>query len=347
MRRYEWARWSLVLAFALGGACGGDAKSSIPSYVGEEKTLALVAGDEGTLAVGAAKLDVPKGAVADDVELTVAVKAKTGLPEAKSIAVDVYDYGPDGTKFEKPVKLSFDMQGVKVPKGKKAAVAFLKDGKWNTLPTKVTDGKADAETTHFTPYTLLFVPDEEVGQCNLDFEPCGGDIVGTWEFTGGCLAPPLEALNSNDGGDNPFALCDDKPVAAFSVDLQGQVVFGQDGSFSVNQMISVSGGFRISPACLAQAGESMGTVLTCGDVNGTLDGEVCVLGPNGGLPEKSEDSNTGTYSVSGTNVTVVDAQSMPDEVPDASPYCVRGDTLAVRVIEGDNGAVVVYQGRRK
>jgi hypothetical protein len=65
------------------------------------------------------------------------------------------------------------------------------------------------------------------------------------------------------------------------------------------------------------------------------------------MPETSEESTTGTYTVSGTEVTVIDAESGPDEPPHPSPYCVRGDTLTVRVIEGDNGAVVIYQGRRK
>jgi hypothetical protein len=276
------------------------------------------------------------------------VKAKTGLPEAKSIALDVYDYGPDGMHFDKPVKLSFDLEGVKVPKDKKLMVAFLEGSKWTTLTTTVKEGRASAETTHFTRFTLLFVLDDsqQVGQCQVDFEPCGGDIVGSWQYTGACVLGPPEAMD--EGEASPFAMCDDKPVAALTIDLVGMAVFGKDGAFSSEQSVTIQGGFRVSKACLAQVGESMGaSSLTCAQVNGTPDGEACVVGPNASMPETSDENTTGTYTVSGTSVTVIDSDSGPDDMPKGSPYCVKGDSLIVRVIDNDNGTTIVYQARRK
>jgi hypothetical protein len=344
--RQRWAQLWLVLASGLIAACG-DSKASAPSYVGEEKSLELAAGEQGTLSVGAAALVLPEGALKDDTEISVNVKAKSGLPDVKNIALDVYDYGPDGTHFDKPVKLSFDMQGVKVPKGKRVQVAFLEGSKWTTLSTTVKDDKASAETTHFTPYTLLFVLDEQIGgQCDVDFEPCGGDLVGTWEYTSACITAPAGALGEIDGA-SPFAMCDDKPVASYDVDLVGKAVFGQDGSFSSEQKVTFSGGYRISKACLAQVGESMGTQLTCAQVDGVPDGDGCLLG-SPDVPEMSEESSTGTYTVSGKEVTVIDdSDTDPSSPPKANPYCVRGDQLMVRLIDNDDGAVIVYQGRRK
>jgi hypothetical protein len=350
MGRHSWACWGLLLALSTNVACGSDAKSGAASYVGEEKSMRLTAGAEGTLDVGAAALVLPEGALKEDTEISVTVKAKSGLPEAKNIALDVYDYGPDGTQFEKPVKLSFDMQGVKVPKDNKVTVAFLEGSKWTRLTTTVKDGKASAETRHFTPFTLLFVLDDEgdsqlAGQCNPDFEPCGGNLVGTWEFTGACLTAPPGALD-NDGGASLFGMCDDKPMASISVELMGSAMFGKDGSFSSEQTVTIEGGYRISKVCLAQVAESMGvSSLTCAQVDGTPDGDVCVLGA--GTPETSQDSTMGTYTVDGTGVTVTDADAGATDEPKASPYCVTGDQLLVRVIDSDDGKVIVYQASRK
>jgi hypothetical protein len=350
-----WFRWfapSLVLVLGLVAACGGDAKTSAPSYVGEEKSWRLSRGEAGTLSLGAAELSLPEGALQDDSEISVTVKAKTGMPDAKDIAIDVYDYGPDGSQFDKPVKLAFDTQGVKTPKGKKLTVAFLEDGEWKSLSTTLKNGKASAETSHFTPFTLLFVLDDSGGQqvdgqCATDFEPCGGNLVGTWEYTLGCVTAPPGALEEDDDA-NVFAQCEDKPVSAISVDLSGQAVFGKDGSFNSEQKVTIQGGYRISKACLAEVGESMGTSsLTCAQIDGTPDGDGCLLGPNASTPETSEDAVVGTYSASGTSVTVVDSESDPEDPPTPSPYCVRGDTLIVRVATGEGGPTIVYHARRK
>jgi hypothetical protein len=63
--------------------------------------------------------------------------------------------------------------------------------------------------------------------------------------------------------------------------------------------------------------------------------------------QTSELTASGTYSVSGKELTVqADGQPAGEEAT-PSPYCVRGDTLQARVTVGDVGLAVVYTAKRK
>jgi hypothetical protein len=334
----------LMGVFAACGADSEDKGSDAPTYVGVMKSAVVTAAEGGKLEAGAATLNVPAGAVDGDLTVTVAVEAKKGKPDEKNILVDIYDFGPDNTQFNKPVELSFDMAGVKANMDEGTVqVAWLDGDKWQTLPTTVKDGKATAETTHFTPFTIIFVLKDDGtivqdgGECSGDFDACGGDISGTWNFSGACASFP----NPYDTADpeNPFAMCKDKPSFAFTLDLSGTVTFGADGSFEVHQTTTSSADAKVPASCLASVGGAMYTPdMVCTDLlKGTLEssGDCSLLAAE---PQVEQNDETGTYTTEGSTLTVTtngDGADAGADEPDMNEYCVQGDTLTVRFTETD------------
>jgi hypothetical protein len=339
---------AIGVALALSvAACGGDDSAAPPSFAGKEARLMVEAGKAAALTLGAVKLDVPEGAVSADIEVTVEVSAKSGRPDESKIAIDVYDFGPDGTTFEKAVKLEFDLKGV-ATKGKKAHVAWLEDGKWKTLPTTVKDGKASAETTHFTPFTVLVIPDSSTqigGMCGGDFEPCGGDPTGTWEYTAACLNLPEGGFPGSDDEENPFDACQVQPVARYDIDVSGEVSFGVDGSFMSEQTQSLSGGIVLSGACLDElAAQGGGTTITCEQFGGVPDGDDCIIGSEEQPPET--EITTGTYTIADNRIFVIEDGYEPDPTEMGAEFCVRGDTLTVHLSD-EEGLDITFTGTRK
>lgn len=343
----RWMASGIALAALLvAAACGGDESDGPQSYAGESKSVMVEAGKSAALTLGAVKLDVPEGAVAADTEVSVDVSSKVGKPDAAKIAIDVYDFGPDGTTFDKAVKLEFDLKGVNVGKGKKAQVAWLEDGKWKVLPTTTKNGKASAETTHFTPFTVLLLPDSSTqvgGMCGDDIAPCGGDVVGTWEYTAACLNLPDPF--GGMGEENPFEACSVAPLARYTIDISGEATFGADGSFMAEQTQSISGGIVISAACLDElAAQGGGTTITCEQFGGVPEGRDCLIG--GEDVEPTTDITTGSYTTSGDVLMVMEDGFEPDPTDLGQQYCVQGDTLTVHLTD-EEGLDIMLTARRK
>jgi hypothetical protein len=338
-------------------ACGADTGGEdAPSYVGTEKTVTVTAAAGGELEAGAATLSIPPGAVTADVEVSVAVESKKGKPGEKDILIDVYEFGPN-MQFAKPVELTFDMKGVNVDDDKGTVqVAWLEGDKWNTLPTTVKDGKAVAETTHFTPFTLVFVLNEDGdivqmgGACSGDFDACGGDISGTWEFSGACASVPNLFGGGDDGEENPFAGCSEPPMASITVDINGTVTFGKDGAFDVDQTLTMSFEAAIPNSCLEELGMGQATpAQLCEGLEGTAQADKCVLTNAGEGPETQQNMETGTYTTEGGILTVTtnsDDAGVPEE-PDMNEYCVKGNELTVRFVDAEEGTEVRYTATRK
>lgn len=179
------------------------------------------------------------------------------------------------------------------------------------------------------------------GQCTTEFEACGGDLVGTWEYTGACLSA-LPDLPLEDEAE-AFAGCDDEPEVDVSIDLSGEAEFGEDGSFRSEQTAALSGGLRISNACLAQVGTRMEAAdLSCEDIEATSVAGGCRLDVEAEQP--SELTVSGTYSVSGKELMVMSGGG--DGSP-ATGYCVRGDTLTAEITIPGSGLTVIYRAKRR
>ena len=328
------------------GSAGDDGAGE--SFVGQEMKVMIKAAEGGAVSVGAAALTIPKGALSADTKISIKVESKKGRPDEEHVLLDVYDFGPDGTTFNAPVTLAFDVSKVEMPTGGTAKIAWQNGDKWETLPTTIANGMATAPTTHFTPYTLVFVLDDDGdivqvgGQCGADFEACGGDIAGTWSYTGACTTIPPDLLGSgSDSGENPFAACSEQPKVEFTLDITGTVTFGAAGEFSVDQTVTTSGGVTVPLSCIMELGADSCDAL---QVPVSEDGKSCVL-VDGSDQEPQHDTTTGTYTAEGSKLTISEEG---DTEPDTSviEYCVKGDTLSVRITE-DEGTVVEYTATRQ
>src|SRR5436190_16014555 len=89
------------------GSGGGKSDAGMPSSTQVAKKM-ITAKSGGTIESSGATLDIPAGALSEDTEITLGTIAKSDLPDAKNVASKGYDFGPDGTKFKKPVALTID-----------------------------------------------------------------------------------------------------------------------------------------------------------------------------------------------------------------------------------------------
>ena len=123
------------------GRNGGDkSDAGTPSSTQVAKKM-ITAKSGGKIESSGAALDIPAGALSKDTEITLGTIAKSDLPDAKNVASKGYDFGPDGTKFKKPVALTIDFDG-KVPDGKAAVLAWLDSGKWTKLDDSPSTARA-------------------------------------------------------------------------------------------------------------------------------------------------------------------------------------------------------------
>lgn len=348
MRMTRLARMGLTAMLVLSANACGDSKDDTGgaanggATVGDKTSAMIVATAGGTLELGAASLTIPAGALAEDLEVTVEVVSKKGKPDEANIAAAIYDFGPDGTTFEKPVTLSFDFAGA-VPEGKAAKVAWLEDGAWKIAADSKVSGKTVSATTlHFTPFTVIFASTGEQigGACGSNFTACGGDLTGKWKFTGSCATVP--------NGLDPFGGMCAGLEAAFTVDVTGTVEFA-DGQLTSMQTISSSATFTIPKQCFVD--QAMGQI-TLAQVS--CDGFADDVGDDDEAPTTAEDTgtackisqpqqskqedNTDTYTVDGDVVTF--GEDEPSE------FCVRGDVLTVRT-EDSEGTVIQYTAERQ
>lgn len=345
------------------GGGGGGAPSTLEP--GDKTSKAISAAEGGEVTLGGVTLAIPGGALADDTTVTVEVLDKADQPGASEIVADVFDFGPDGTEFSKPVTLEFDVGDLKVPSGKEAVIAFLDGNEWTTLEdSELAGGKITASTTHFTPFTvrLVLLPDGGVqqvgGQCAPDdFDACGGDLVGTWEYTGACITLPPDALNGNSSDQSPFAMCEEQPLLSVTVDLTGTTTFDADGTYALEQTVTTSSEIAVPASCLDTLTMGMlDAAMACDQIlMGTLDADGNCAGAAG---EPSMDMNTGsgTWTTEGGMLIIEETPSADAGVavdagapsgPDDVRYCVTGDTVVVVVKDTTEGFTMQYTATRK
>jgi hypothetical protein len=341
---------------------GGGAPSTVEP--GEKTSKEITAADGGEVSLGGVTASIPAGALADDTTITVEVLDPADQPGANDIVADVFDFGPDGTEFLKPVTLEFDVGDLKVPSGSTAMIAFLDGNEWTTLEdSELSGGKVTASTTHFTPFTVVLVLNADGGvtqvggQCAPDdFDACGGDLVGTWEYSGACLTLPSDFGGSNPDDQDPFAMCTDKPQFAATVDLTGTTTFNSDGTYSLDQTLNISSQLTIPASCVDTLTMGMlDTAMACDQIlMGTIDADGNCVGAAGD-PEMKMNTGSGTWSADGGKLTIEDT-SPPDggvvdagapKTPDDVSYCVTGDSVVVVSKNADEGFVIQYTATRK
>jgi hypothetical protein len=140
----------LVALAALVG-CGGteDLVAAADPDEGSTFTATITPEEGGTLttASGGATLVFERGAVAEDVEISVEV-----LPPLPGTLAPVYKFGPEGAKFRNPGVLTLRATA----EAEQAAVAWI-DGSGDYVPLGggLAAGSVSAPVYHFTPFTLI------------------------------------------------------------------------------------------------------------------------------------------------------------------------------------------------
>lgn len=300
--------------------------------VGEHQSVAITAATGGTVKGTGVSLDIPAGALSADTTITLDIKDPSGYAGADAIAVNVFDFGPNGTTFTTPVPLTIDLQGQAVPAGKVANLAFYDTTKsaWTVLDgSTVANGKVTANTTHFTAFTIVWSAGagQTGGGCaSLDFTPCGGDLTGTWTFSAACLDLP-PGQGDPTGGKCPQA------TAAVTIDMSGTITFAAGGTYDVTGTTSASMSFSVPASCMTSLG-----ISSCSQLNPDATDD----GSGGCKMTQAEDpsSNTesGTYTTSNNQLTTTETGETPD---DPMEYCVTGNTLKAKGTDTD-GNMHIY-----
>lgn len=298
--------------------------------VGKTFKQQITASEGGTLKTesGNATLDIPAGALPADKELTVAVEAATTDTETS-----VYNFGPDGTTFEKPVKLSLKYTGTPGT-GKKAVLAVFENNAWKPIEgSTVENGTVVGEITHFSKFSIVVIGNEIVAisscsEVSTKFVPCGENgksIVGTWKFKDVCFSDALI-------GQNPYGqVCSGASISA-DISWTGTATFNATTVILSERTQVVAGEATIPKSCLTAIGKASCDEFkkendimfnTCTD-----DGTNCKCT---GSETKTESASTQPYTISGTNL-VINGNN--------SPFCLVDNTATVEIPVGGSGSTI-------
>jgi hypothetical protein len=175
-----------------------------------------------------------------------------------------------------------------------------------------------------------------------DYEPCGGDIVGSWRVTSICgdLAPAQE-LSPCEGT---------TPTQTLSID--GVYTFNADGTATVDGTAHGTFDIEVSEECAAEGGATTaeqfcalfellaagGLGMETGGMGEALPIEVdCNYADSVCVCHAVQDvvlDETSTYEVSGNEITITDADG---DVTEAD-FCIDGDELMLH--EVTDGTIV-------
>jgi hypothetical protein len=329
-----------MVAMSLG--CGGDGDDSASAPLDPEVSALVTASSGATVSTesDSASIDIPAGALADDLTITIVPLPKNSQPDKANLGSNAFEFGPDGTQFAKPVTLTLDLSA-NVPNGKKAQIAMLEGDSWQSIAgSVVADKKVSAPIEHFSTYVILFVGDETkvtTAECSdLSFSACGGSLTGTWKVVDVCLNQTIDA--------NPFASVPACQSSVFSanIDYQGTIDFGSNGSYRFNVTIGTSSvKMEFSDACLKAATGAAGSDIctTIGQSMGSCTYASGVCKCEEVMDETADtDTDTGTYQTSGSTLTITSAG---DSESSAMRYCVQGSRATMEVTD-DNDQSVSY-----
>lgn len=317
---------------------GGESVTESPNL--GEKTEALIkAADGGEVALAEAgiTLTIPAGALASDETITAEVVSKKGLLDAEHLAGNVVEFGPDGLTFEAPVTLELDLAGASIPDDAKVAIAWYDAAKekWNDLPgSAMQGGKVTAQTTHFTIFAVRFVVTDtgkvvqEGGKCEGTFDPCGGDIEGTWRIVSACADLGFDDVNEQCAG----------ATASGTLDVTGDVTFG--GGMITGTLMFTSDTKLVYPkTCI---GEVCPTPDDPSDPEWVDTGDSCEAEAMQTMTQEINDA----YTVEGGVLTSWDAAAGAEAEMEMSGYCVQGDTVVVSQVD-EEGKEVRWTAERQ
>jgi len=151
----------------------------------------------------------------------------------------------------------------------------------------------------------------------LEAAPCGGDVVGTWNFLGGCENLPAANAESQ-------LSCPGSAIRGFALSFSGQLTFNADSTYTAsNWHESVSANETVPLSCVGlptcdslnmTASDATSTTSIMCSGTGTCS---CRIAATNNLA-----SDTGTFTAYGTTLTMSGPQTSG-----GFSYCVQGDLL--------------------
>ena len=344
-----------LLLVLIAVACGGSDDESDDGgngEVGETVSAIITAEGGGTVSLpsGAASIEIPAGALGEDMEITITALAKEDAPEAESLGSLVFDLGPDGTTFAEPAMLTLKADS-SAPEGKKAVLAWLDGESWSILPGSEVSGESvSAPVSHFSRFVVYFTDEgtvientDEICQ-DLSFSPCGGDVVGSWVVEAYCIEP-----RTMSDEDNPFEEipeCADNNHVSMSVDIEwtGEITFNEDGTYTENFGNKATAVTTMDDTCLEGIAAAYGS-----EAAGMTNEEICLQ--LGSMMTDSSDAETDVRYEDGACVIEMLIRDEPGESSDGEwhvdgtgmyfahgsldeegePYCVEGDQTIVEL----------------
>lgn len=350
-------RWNVVLVlgamvFAM-ARCGGDDGGSTgatpdPDEGKDPVKQTITAAEGGTIATasGKASIEIPAGALADDTEISIEVLAKDAATET-----NVYEFGPDGQQFQKAVTIALAYDGEPGTE-KKAVLAYfdVDSGKWKEVPNSgLVAGKVAGDVNHFTKFSIIIVDDKLVAVSDCadivaGWQPCGGDPVGTWSLKDICFENVVV-------GEVPgiSEICADARVDA-EYTWDGEIDIKSDGTAVMDmRSMSAKNTFVIPTSCLSHPQinladcAALAAMLSDDDetVTCTEKSDACECPMEEKTEQMSDGPQTGTWSVDGNNFTFNETGS--DEPAEATPYCIEGGLLSVKVNMDGTPVVMVWE----
>ena len=173
----------------------------------------------------------------------------------------------------------------------------------------------------------------QIGNCST-FTACGGNVVGTWDYTGGCVADPF-ANNQ----------CTTLVVHSQSASMKGTITFASDGGASgqvtrnlqasYDANITVPSSCTYKQSCTNIAGylqqASPGATVTC--TTNSQQGCDC------SYSAVFTDQSTRPYTIQGTDLLV--GQGAPNQI-DHYAYCVQGTSMQYQHTQGPTPDTGIY-----
>jgi hypothetical protein len=145
---------------------------------------------------------------------------------------------------------------------------------------------------------------------------CGGDVVGTWQATSGCIATTTQDLSTSCAGAS----------AEIAYSFGGSVTFNADLTYSSSSTASATTTYHYPTTCLTggttctQWGQLLMSIGMYSSVTCTTDSAgVCNCQA---ITAATSGTETGTYSTSGGTLTTVHAGTTS-----VGAFCVQGNVL--------------------
>jgi hypothetical protein len=173
----------------------------------------------------------------------------------------------------------------------------------------------------------------QIGNCQT-FTACGGNVTGTWDYTGGCVADPF--ANSQ---------CQTLVVHSQSASTKGTITFANDGGTSgtvtrnvqatYNASITIPAACTYQQTCTAIAAylqnSAPGSTVTC--TTNSQQGCDC------DYAAVLTDTGTRPYTIQGNNLLV--GQGAPNQI-DHYAYCVQNASMQYQHTQGPTPETGIY-----